>query len=116
MRHRFGVLVSVCAFMGAVGVPAALAFDCNPPNKPVGAGSVATIDASTGDVESFNKPNPGSGEQIHGGFLTIDFGGGLQFDTFVHAPQGELPPVREGGSQDNCDGKGLDAIDVCLGG
>ena len=35
--------------------------------------------------------------------------------TFLHAPDGVLPPVRSGGSQDNCDGKGLDSIEECLG-
>lgn len=98
----------------AVAVPA-LAFDCHVANKPTGAGSAATVDANTGDVISSNKPNPGTNDHVHGGFITLDFGGGVQLDTFVHAPQGVLPPVRNG-VQDNCDGKGIDAIDVCLGG
>ena len=34
----------------------------------------------------------------------------------LHAPQGVLPPVREGGPQANCDGKGLDSLEHCLGG
>jgi hypothetical protein len=117
MRFRrlgAGVIVTgVAAFAAAVP---AFAFDCNVAKKPTGAGSAATISAATGDVISLNKPNPGTEEQIHGGFITVDFGGAGQFDTFVHAPQGVLPPVREGGVQDNCDGKGLDAIEVCLGG
>jgi hypothetical protein len=103
----------VVAFAAAVP---AFAFDCNVANKPTGAGSAATVSADTGDVIAFNKPNPGSADHVHGGFITVDFGAAGQFDTFVHAPQGVLPPVREGGAQDNCDGKGLDAIDVCLGG
>ena len=35
--------------------------------------------------------------------------------TFLHAPQGVLPPVRPGGPQDNCDGKGLDSLEECFG-
>jgi hypothetical protein len=27
-----------------------------------------------------------------------------------------LPPAREGGSQHNCDGKGIDSLEVCFGG
>jgi hypothetical protein len=42
-------------------------------------------------------------------------GGPGRADTFAHAPQGVLPPTREGGSQYNCDGKGLDAASVCCG-
>jgi hypothetical protein len=26
-----------------------------------------------------------------------------------------LPPVRPGGPQDNCDGKGLDSLEECFG-
>jgi hypothetical protein len=113
-RLGAGVIVTgVAAFAAAVP---AFAFDCNVANKPTGAGSAATVSAATGDVISVNKPNPGTEEKIHGGFITVDFGDAGQFDTFVHAPHGVLPPVREGGVQDNCDGKGLDSIEVCLGG
>jgi hypothetical protein len=112
--RRLGVATMVAGVAAlAVAVPA-LAFDCQVAKKPTGAGSAATVSADTEEVISFNKPNPGTEEQIHGGFITLDFGDGVQYDTFVHAPQGVLPPVREGGVQDNCDGKGLDAIDVCL--
>jgi hypothetical protein len=113
-RLGAGVIVTgVAAFAAAVP---AFAHDCSVANKPTGAGSAATISAATGDVISVNKPNPGTDEKIHGGFITVDVGDAGQFDTFVHAPQGVLPPVRDGGVQDNCDGKGLDSIDVCLGG
>ena len=99
----------------AVAVPA-FAFDCHVAKKPTGAGSAATISAETGEVIALNKPNPGNEDQTHGGFITIDFGDAGQFDTFAHAPQGVLPPVREGGPQDNCDGQGLDSIEACLSG
>ena len=116
---RFPRLGASAIVVGAATLAAAVpafGFDCHVANKPTGAGSVATVSGDTGDVISFDKPNPGTEEHIHGGFITVDFGEAGQFDTFVHAPQGVLPPVREGGVQDNCDGKGLDAIDVCLGG
>jgi hypothetical protein len=35
--------------------------------------------------------------------------------TFLHAPGGVLPPAREGGAQHNCDGKGIDSLEVCFG-
>ena len=31
-------------------------------------------------------------------------------------PAGVLPPAREGGSQHNCDGKGIDSLEVCFDG
>ncbi len=116
MRLRSLGVASIVAAVAAVVVAVpALAFDCTVAKKPTGAGSAATVSTSTGSVIP-NKPNPGTQEQIHGGFVTLDFGGGVQADTFVHAHQGVLPPVQEGGSQHNCDGKGLDSIEVCLGG
>jgi hypothetical protein len=110
MKYRF--LASACAVAVAlvVAVPA-YAFDCTVANKPATAGSAVVVDPTTGDVIASLKPNPGSQDRVHGGFIAFTNG----TSTFVHAPQGVLPPVREGGPQDNCDGKGLDAIDVCLG-
>ena len=108
--------LSIAAVAGALSltlVGQALAFDCNVANKPVGAGSVGTVDCNTGEFTP-TKKNPGTEEQIHGGFITFT-DGEISADTFVHAPGGELPPVREGGPQHNCDGKGLDALDVCFG-
>jgi hypothetical protein len=115
---RFGRVGGTAIVIGVAALAAAvpaLAFDCHVANKPTGAGSAVTVSADTGNVISVNKPNPGTEEHIHGGFITVDLGDAGQFDTFAHAPQGVLPPVREGGAQDNCDGKGLDAIHVCLG-
>ena len=117
MRLRRLGVVSVLAGVVALAVAVpALAFDCHVANKPTGAGSAATVSADSGDVISTNKPNPGTSDHVHGGFITLDLGNGMQADTFAHAPQGVLPPVRPGGPQNNCDGKGLDALDVCFGG
>ena len=35
--------------------------------------------------------------------------------TFLHAPEGVLPPARPGGAQSNCDGKGIDYVEACAG-
>ncbi|MPZ98014.1 MAG: hypothetical protein GEU80_01540 [Dehalococcoidia bacterium] len=86
-----------------------MAFDCFIANKPVGAGSVGT-ETSTGFVP--NKPNPGNEEQPHGAFVSFEEGGET-YEVFIH---GLLPPVREGGSQANCDGKGIDSLEACFGG
>jgi hypothetical protein len=90
----------------------ALAFDCNPANKPVGAGSVGTVNVAT-DVATLDKVNPQG--RFAGGFVTLTDGVNTA-DTFIHAPDGVLPPVRDGGPQHNCDGKGLDSLEVCFGG
>ena len=100
MRLKRLAVASIVAGVAALAVAVpAFAFDCNVAKKPTGAGSAATIDATSdeGDVISFNKPNPGDANHIHGGFITLDFGGGVQADTFVHAHQGVLPPVQPGG-------------------
>ena len=52
----------------------------------------------------------GHSDKSHSGFITLQFGA-QSYDVNVHT---ELPPVREGGSQENCDGKGLDSLEVCL--
>lgn len=108
-----------CAFVGAlvlaVAAPAAFAFDCTVANKPPTAGAVGVIDINTGEFTP-TKSNPGTEEKPHGGFVVLTDGDTVTTSTFLHAPQGVLPPVREGGPQANCDGKGLDSIELCLGG
>jgi hypothetical protein len=89
-----------------------LAFDCLNPNKPTGAGSVGTVDLNTGEFTP-GKPNPGTEDQPHGGFVTLT-DGEFSADTYLHAPDGVLPPVREGGPHNNCDGKGLDSAEACF--
>jgi hypothetical protein len=61
------------------------------------------------------KNNPGTEEQPHGAFVALAVGDQGVASTFLHAPQGVLPPAREGGSQHNCDGKGIDSLEVCFG-
>jgi hypothetical protein len=106
------------ALSGAVLVALALAapaqaFDCTVANKPPTAGSVGVVDITTGEFTPL-KSNPGTDEHPHGGFVTLT-DGEVTTSTFLHAPQGVLPPVRPGGPQDNCDGKGLDSIGECFG-
>src|SRR5215207_10077985 len=57
----------------------------------------------------------GTDEQPHGGFVALTDGVNST-STFLHAPDGVLPPVRSGGPPANCDGKGLDSIEECFRG
>ena len=72
-------------------------------------------DITTGEFTP-TKSNPGTEEKPHGGFVVLTDGETVTTSTFLHAPQGVLPPVREGGPQANCDGKGLDSLEHCFGG
>ena len=110
---RASILLASSVLALVLAVPA-LAFDCSVAKKPPLAGAVGVVDTSTGEFTP-TKPNPGTEEQPHGGFVALEFGG-FTTSTFLHAPDGVLPPVRSGGPQDNCDGKGLDSIEECLGG
>jgi hypothetical protein len=82
--------------------------------KPPTAGAVAIVDINTGET-TFLKRNPGTEEKPHGAFVALT-DGNFTTSTFLHAPGGVLPPAREGGSQHNCDGKGIDSLEVCFGG
>ena len=93
----------------------ALAFDCSVANKPPGAGAVGTVDITTEEFTP-TKNNPGTEEKPHGGFVVLTDGDTVTTSTFLHAPGGVLPPVREGGPQANCDGKGLESLEECFGG
>jgi len=96
-----------------LAVPAQ-AFDCTVAKKPPRAGAVGVVDITT-DEFTPTKRNPGTEDKPHGGFVVLT-DGEVTTSTFLHAPQGVLPPVREGGSQNNCDGKGLDSLEQCFGG
>ena len=78
-------------------------------------GSVGVVDVNTGEFTP-TKNNPGTDDKPHGGFVALTDGENVNTSTFLHAPQGVLPPSREGGSQYNCDGKGLDTLEQCFGG
>jgi hypothetical protein len=103
----------VCTLTLALLVAApAFGHDCTVAKKPATAGAVG-IDA--GGVFTPLKNNPGTEERPHGAFIAFTEGE-ISASTFIHAPGGVLPPVREGGSQQNCDGKGLDSLEVCFAG
>jgi hypothetical protein len=114
MRYRLPAAIAACTAVFAVAVPAAFAFDCTVAKKPPTAGAVGIVDITTDEFTPL-KPNPGTEEKPHGTFVALT-DGETTFSTFLRAPEGVLPPVREGGSQHNCDGKGLDSLEVCFGG
>ena len=114
MRLRVSALPGAVLVALVLAVPAQ-AFDCTVAKKPARAGAVGVVDINTGEFTP-TKKNPGTEEKPHGGFVVLTDGETVNTSTFLHAPQGVMPPVREGGSQANCDGKGLDSIELCLGG
>lgn len=111
MKLRFLASLCVVGLGLSLAVPA-YGFDCIVAKKPATAGAAGIIDAN--DNFTPLKPNPGTEEKIHGGFIAFTDGVNST-STFVHAPDGVLPPVRDGGPQKNCDGKGLDSAEVCFG-
>lgn len=107
----------VCVFALALALGSAapaFAHDCAVAKKPAKAGAVGIVDIRDDSFTPLKK-NPGSPDKPHGGFIALT-DGTQSVSTFLHAPQGVLPPSREGGSQYNCDGKGLDSLSVCFGG
>jgi len=114
MPSKIVAAAGAAALALALAVPAN-AFDCVVAKKPPRAGAVGVVDINTGQFTPL-KNNPGTEEQPHGSFLVLTDGEEFETSTFLHAPDGVLPPAREGGSQHNCDGKGIDSIEVCLGG
>jgi len=103
----------ICAFtLTFAGAAPAFAHDCFIAKKPAKAGSVAEINVITDDL-TFLKKNPGTENRPHGAFIAFTDGGSFSGSTFIKAPEGVLPPAREGGSQYNCDGKGIDAFSAC---
>ena len=113
MLHKLSAGLGVAVLALAIAVPAN-AFDCTVAKKPARAGAVGVVDITTDEFTPLKK-NPGTEERPHGAFVALE-GDGVSTSTFLHAPQGVMPPVREGGSQNDCDGKGLDSIEQCLGG
>lgn len=112
MRLRISALFGAIALALMLAVPA-FGFDCTVAKKPPTAGAVGIVDAN--DVFTPLKPNPGTEEHPHGAFVAFT-DGTFTASTFLHAPGGVLPPVRSGGPQDNCDGKGLDSLEECFAG
>jgi len=60
--------------------------------------------------------SPASAQKQGGSIIVLTDGQSVTTSTFLHAPQGVLPPVRDGGAQADCDGKGLHSLELCLGG
>ena len=111
MLKTLSAVIAGSALAIGSGAPA-LAFDCIVANKPPTAGSAFLI-GEDGSVTPL-KPNPGTEEKPHGAFFAFSETE-VGASTFAHAPGDVLPPTREGGSQYNCDGKGLDAFSACGG-
>jgi hypothetical protein len=114
MRLRVFALLGVATVALVLAVPA-FGFDCAVAKKPPTAGAVGIVDITTDEFTPL-KSNPGTEEQAHGGFVVLTDGAAFTASTFLHAPDGVLPPVRSGGPQDNCDGKGLDSLEECFAG
>jgi hypothetical protein len=115
MRLRVFALLGVATVVLVLAVPA-FGFDCSVAKKPPTAGAVGIVDITTDDDFTPLKSNPGTDEHPHGGFVVLTDGASFTASTFLHAPGGVLPPVRSGGPQDNCDGKGLDSLEECFAG
>jgi hypothetical protein len=113
MRLRISALIGAATLALMLAVPA-FGFDCSVAKKPPTAGAVGIVDITTGEFTPL-KRNPGTDEHPHGGFVALS-DGTFSTSTFLHAPDGVLPPVRPGGPQDNCDGKGLDSLEECFAG
>jgi hypothetical protein len=123
---KISVILALVAALFATA-SSAFAFDCNVANKPVGAGSVGTVNIDTGAFTP-SKNNPGT-DAAHGAFVTLTGtapdGSTFTADTFVHAPTKAQAPFAEPGvnpgasNQTNkgkgCDHKGLDTLETCLG-
>jgi hypothetical protein len=114
LAYKFFAALAVIALAAVLAVPAAYAFDCAVAKKPATAGAAGIVDINTGEFTPL-KNNPGSEERTHGGFIALT-DGEFSTSTFAHAPQGVLPPARPGGSQNDCDGKGLESLEQCFGG
>ncbi len=99
----------VIALTAVLAAPTAYAFDCAVAKKPATAGAAGMCDINTGEFTPL-KNNPGSEERTHGGFIALT-DGEVTTSTFAQAPQGVLSPVRPDGSQNDCDGKGLDPLE-----
>jgi hypothetical protein len=112
MRLKAFALLCTLTLVLVVAAPA-FGFDCTVAKKPATAGAVGIVDAD--DNFTPLKKNPGTEERPHGAFIAFT-DGTISASTFLHAPGGVLPPAREGGSQHNRDGKGIDSLEVCFGG
>ena len=112
MPSKLIAALAAAALALAAAVPA-YAFDCTVAKKPPTAGAAGVIDINTGEFTPLKK-NPGTDEKTHGAFVVL-VNGDKVASTYAHAPahtDGVLPPVANG-VQNDCDGKGHDALDAC---
>jgi hypothetical protein len=121
MRRKIVALVAVGALALSAAGPAA-AFHCFVVNKPVGAGSAATVtfDVLTSDEPDFDSlpVNPNSG-RVQGGFVTLRIvAGALELGTwdllFQTTVGGQAHASGPAGANE-CDGVGIDDLLACLG-
>ena len=119
---RFGLAAVAGTVLSlSLGAGDAFAIVCTVDDKPVGAGSAATFDASTGEV-TIDRPGMG--------FVTIDEDGdGVgDLDVFLLPVTpglddpfgeglGELPDGAHnaGPGDEGCDGVGIDDLEACAG-
>ena len=111
----YRISATLCAVVVSLAfVGPAYAHFCSVAKKPATAGAVGVVDITNGNFTLLKK-NPGTEEKPHGAFVALTDG---EFSTsaFIRVGPGVLPPAQPGGSQDNCDGKGLDSLVRCFGG
>jgi hypothetical protein len=119
-------LMVLLALAGSLvaATPRAFAFECFVADKPTGAGSLGTVNFTTGTFTPI-KPNPFSDGHLHGAFVTATNGSTFTRDLFVNAPTKARAPFAEpsvipGATKQEsmgkgCDGKGLDDVGACQG-
>jgi hypothetical protein len=123
MRRRFIALLAVAALALATAGQAA-AFHCFVVKKPIGAGSVATINFDIvtdpdGEPDFDTVPfNPNSG-RITGGWVTLRItAAGMEVGTwdllFQNTVGGQAHAAGPAGASE-CDGVGMDDLLACLG-
>jgi hypothetical protein len=123
MRRRFIALLAVAALALATAGQAA-AFHCFVAKKPIGAGSVATINFDVvtdpdGEPDFDTVPfNPNSG-RITGGWVTLHItAAGMEIGTwdllFQNTVGGQAHAAGPAGASE-CDGVGMEDLLACLG-
>ena len=107
LRKKLTVLVAATLMLVISAASPALAHHCTNVNKKAGAGSIGTVNVTTGEA-TFTKKN--------GAFITITDGSTFSYDVFAHRtlPDGAMA-AGPGGEIERCDGHGIDDVFACLG-
>lgn len=116
MKKRVIAVVAAVTLTLSVQVGSALAHECLPANKPIGAVSAGTLYLS-GEDELLGidaKMNPTG--RVTGGFLTVDIEGIVVGDTFAQTTLPEVAQRSGPGGDSLCDGKGVDNGPACFPG